>query len=156
VLVVGGAVWLLARRRATTVIYNIDPTDAQRLVPDLFDRLGLDWTDRDGSYYIGFAGPSATGRPAPFGPGRLPVAPAARAVLDVTVVAAMRHVTLRWSFGKAEVRRRVEAELRRALAEIESPPNPVAGWLLAVATALFALLLVLLAFFVAVLWRAGA
>lgn len=156
VLVVGGAVWLLVRRRAFTVVYNVDPTDAQKLVPDLLDRLRLDWSDRGGSYYIGFTTPPVTQRPPAFGPERLPIAPTERAVLDVTVVPAMRHLTLRWSFGTGHVRRRVEAELRRALADMESPRNPVAGWLLTAATALFALLLVMLGLFAALVWQARA
>jgi len=156
VLVVGGAVWLLVRRRRFTVVYNLDPTDAQKLIPDLLNHLTLQWTDRRGSYYIGFAPATASERPAALGPGRMPVVPTERAVLGVTIVPGMRHATLRWSLATGGVRRRVEAELRRALAGVESSPNPVAGWLLAAATAMFAVLLVLLGLFVAMLWRAGA
>src|SRR5439155_24538671 len=87
---------------------------------------------------LGFPGGAVPDRPAAFGPESLPPVTGERAVLDVTVVPAMRHLTLRWSFTFGDVRRRVEAELRRALADVESPDNPVAGWLLTAATSLFA------------------
>jgi hypothetical protein len=152
VLVVGGAAWLLLRRRAVTLVYNIDPADAPKVVPETLDRLGLNWARRSDGYYIGFGAPAAAERPA-FGPDSLPVVTGGRAVLDVAVVPAMRHMTLRWSFVAGDVRRQVEAELRRTLAGVESPENPAAGWLLTAATAVFALLLAILGLFVTLLWR---
>jgi hypothetical protein len=153
VAVVGGAAWLLLRRRSVSVIYNIDPTDAQKLIPDVLDSLGLEWTGRGAAYYVGFASPASAGPPAPFGPEEMPVVTGERAVLGVTIVPAMRHLTLRWSFATGDLRRQVEAEVRRALTGLDAPSNPAAGWLLAAATGLFGLLVVLLGLFVTVLWR---
>jgi hypothetical protein len=136
VLVVVGAGWLLFRRRAVTVVYNIDPTDAQKLVPGLLDQLGLPWARRNGGHIIGGERQSV--------------------VMDVTVVPAMRHATFRWSPCTGDVRRRVEAELQRAVTTMEAPESPVAGWLLTASTGLFALLLILLGLFVALLWSLRA
>jgi hypothetical protein len=115
VFVVGGTAWLMFRRRAMTVIYNIDPIDAQKVVADLTGRRG-------------------PGLPA------------------VTVVPGMRHATVRWPVASGEVRRQLESDLRRAVADLESAPNPFAGWLLAAATGLFALLLIMLGLYVGLLW----
>jgi hypothetical protein len=151
VVVVVGAAWLVARRRSIVVIYNIDATDAQKLVPDVLARLGHSWTQRGSTYYIGFtpAGPTVG---SGFGPEAVPILRAERAVLGVTVVPAMRHATVRWSFATGDVRRRIEAEVREAVAGLEAPHNPIAGWLLAFASGLFAMLLLLLGMFVAFLW----
>jgi hypothetical protein len=139
-----------------SVVYNIDPSDTQKLIPDVLDQLAFDWVKRGSSYYIGFAALTAGERPGAFGPTKLTVLRGGRAVLDVTVVPAMRHATLRWTFVTGDVRRRVEAELRDALAGTDAPENPVAGWLLTAATGLFALLLVMVGLFVVTLWRARA
>jgi hypothetical protein len=137
VLVVGGAAWFLIRRRAVSVVYSIDPADAVELVPETLRRLGVPLVRRGNGFYIEFEdGPHVE-----------------RALLDVTVVPIMRHMTLRWSSVSGDARRRVEAELARILAEIEAPANPAAGWFLTAATGLFALLLALLAFFVFQAWR---
>lgn len=151
VLVVAGVVWLAIRRRSVAVIYNIDPTDAQKLLPDLLTRSGLPWTRRGGTYSIGFpeSGPSLS---SIVGTEAIPVLRGERAVLDVTVVPGMRHVTLRWRLASADLRGRVEDELRTAVTALDAPYNPIAGWLIAAATGLFAFLLILLGLFVALVW----
>jgi hypothetical protein len=122
VLVVAGSAWLLFRRRVVTVVYNIDPTDAQKLVSDL-------------------------------NPGeRLPVPMDGQDIPTVMVIPAMRHATLRWPARAGAVRRRFEADLRRLVATLDSPDNPLAGWLLATATGLYAFLIILLGLFVALVW----
>jgi hypothetical protein len=137
VLVVGGAAWALHRRRHVSVIYNIDPADAHELIPNTIARLGLAGAWRGDAYWFDL--PERAG--------------IRRAIVIVTVVPTLRHLTLRWQFPSGDVRRRVEAELRRALDEIEAPDNPIGGWLLTTATGIFSLLLVLLGMFVYVLWR---
>ena len=137
VLVVGGATWLLIRRRAVIVIYNIDPADAVELVPDALRRLGVRLVHRTTGYFVEFDDGPHSGR----------------ALLDITVTPIMRHMTLSWSSVSGDARRRVEAELAQVLAEFEAPANPAAGWFLTAATGLFALLLALLAFFVFQAWR---
>jgi hypothetical protein len=137
ILVVGGAAWLLARRRAVSVIYNIDVADAHELVPETLLRLGVPLVRQGAGYSIEFDDGKRSGR----------------AVVAVSIMPIMRHVTLRWSPGSGGARRRVEAEMSRVLAELDAPANPAAGWLLAAATGLFALLLMLLAMFVFQVWR---
>jgi hypothetical protein len=144
VLVVGGSLWLLWRRRTATVIYNLDAGALHKLIPDTLDRLNLPWTRSSGTYYIGFAHPADGGGLAALGPSALPVAPVARAVLEVTAAPALRNVTLHWTYGGESVRRQVEDELRHVLEGVESSENPAAGWFLSAATVLFVLLLVLL------------
>jgi hypothetical protein len=137
VLVVGGAACLLVRRRGVSVIYNIDPNDAQILVPEVISRLGVPLVSRGSGYFIDFADGPDSGH----------------VFLDMTIVPIMRHVTLRWSPAFRHSRRRVEAEIVRLLTDIDAPANPAAGWFLTAATGLFSLLLVLLAMFVYQAWR---
>ena len=54
---------------------------------------------------------------------------------------------------RRSVRRDVEAELARQLAEVVTPDNPAAGWLLTAATCLFGALLLGLVWFVLFLMR---
>ncbi len=136
-LVVGGTMWLLIRRRPIAVIYNIDPADADDLVSMVLKRLGLPLIHHGAGYFIAIENGT--------GPGR--------AVLEVTVMPVMRHAVLRWSSVSGGVRRRVEAEIGRVVAEMAAPANPTAGWFLTAATGLFSLLLALLALFVFQVWR---
>jgi hypothetical protein len=150
VLVVGGAAWLLRRRRAASVVYNIDSTAGQKLIADLLDRLDLPWTRREGVYSIGFDTPPRRTTTAPEG------VPVGQAVLALTAAPALRHLTLHWLYDSGTVRRRFESELRDALGAMETPDSPVAGWFLTAATALFSVLLVLLGLLVMVLWQLRA
>jgi hypothetical protein len=136
-LVVGGAAWLLIRRLPVSVIYNIDPADADNLVPVTLNRMGLSWARRGSAYWIEWVE-------------RIGIR---RIVADVTIAPVMRHMTLRWIATPVDVRPQVEAELRQTLAKIDSPVNPLAAWLLTAATGLFALLLGLLGWFLMILWR---
>jgi hypothetical protein len=134
-LVVGGSTWLLFRRRSVSVVYHIDPTDAEKLLHEVFRRLGVSPTRNRAAYCVEFDD--------------------GWVLLAMTVAPAMRHLTLRWSGNSGPARRRVEAEICRVLREINAPESPVSGWLLTVSTSLFALLLVLLALFVFRVWHVG-
>jgi hypothetical protein len=133
VLIVGGTAWLLIRRRVVTVIYNIHPADAQALIPETLQRLGMPVVQRGAGFVIELD--------------------SGRGVLDITIAPVLRHVTLRWSLLSGDVRQRFEAEMCGLLVELESTSNPAAGWFLTAATGLFSLLLVLLAMFVFQMWR---
>jgi hypothetical protein len=146
--VVGGACWLLWRRRAYSVVYNLDAATANKLVPDALDRHELPWSRRGSTYYVGFTGPTS----ALPGSADDPVVSERQAVLEVTDAPALRHVTLYWSFDDG-VRRQVEGELRQALEGVESPESPAGGWFLAAATVLFMVLLVVLALFMVFVWN---
>jgi hypothetical protein len=138
-IVVCGSAWLLIRRRNVSVVYNIDPTDAEKLLPEAIHRLGVPLLRRGTSYFVEFANDSSP----------------CWTLLDLTVGPALRHLTLHWSGNSGDARRRIEAEIRQVLATTESPENPAAGWLLTAATGLFALLLVLVAMFVFRVWHFG-
>jgi hypothetical protein len=152
VLVVGGSGWLLVRRRFNVVVYNIDPTDAAKLVPTVLDRLGLHGICRGETFYVGNAEPK-TRTASAIGPQALPPEMTERGVLDVAILPSVRHMTLRWVYGDRELCRQVEMELRRMMPEMVSPPNPVANWLLTASTTVFALLLTLLGLFLWLIHR---
>jgi hypothetical protein len=133
VAVVGGAVWLLIRRRSFGVVYNIDPAIGERMIVAVLNRLGLRWVQRGTAFWIG---EDADG-----------------VLLIVTISPRLRHMMLDWSADDGDVRPRFEAEFQAALTEIVSPPNPFAGWLVTAATCLFALLIVLLALLLRWLWQ---
>jgi hypothetical protein len=137
VAVVGGAVWLLIRRRSVSVVYNIDPAEAGQLVPTLLNRLDVEWVQRGREFWIERPQEEAFDG----------------VVLDVTIRPKMRHMALDWSSNAGGVRQRFEADLKAALAEIASPHNPFSSWLVTAATAIFTLLLVLLGLLLHWLWR---
>lgn len=136
VLVVGGSAWLLFRRRKTAVIYNIEAADAQELLPDVLRRLNRPFERRGDDFII-----------------ESDHSHASAAILHVAIVPSMRNMTLKWLFGEPKVRQLVSDEIRRAISELVSPSNPVSTWLLTIATGVFAVLLVLLGLFVAVIWQ---
>jgi hypothetical protein len=141
-VVVGGAGWLLWRRRSVSVVYNIDPAGGQKLIGELLDGLRLPWVRRGASYAIGLTGSPDSVRKS-----------AERAVLEVTQAPALRHLTLHWTGEYRPVRPRFEAALQEALEGMEAPESPVAGWFLTAATGLFALLLILLGLFILFLYH---
>jgi hypothetical protein len=151
-IVVGGAVWLLLRRRAVSVVYNIDPAAGQKLVAELLDHLGLPWGRRDGAYLIDSQGQPSTARRSASRSERASRMPVGQTVLEVTEAPVLRHLTLRWTAGNGAARSRFEAELRNALEHVESPANPAAGWFLTAASTLFIVLLALLGLFILFLY----
>jgi hypothetical protein len=131
VVVVAGAAWLLWKRRLVTSIYNVDADRFPQFFGQLLDRLGCDWARRGDVFFIGSDG---------------------RAVVELSAAAGLRHVTLRWGHGAGPLRNQIESELRIALAHVEPPSNPLVGWFLSVATALFAVLFFGLVFFLVVVY----
>jgi hypothetical protein len=69
------------------------------------------------------------------------VEPNRTAVLELEPLPSVQHLTLHWTHGDPSVRRDVEAELAKVLAEVETNPNPAANWFLVVASILFAFIL---------------
>jgi hypothetical protein len=60
------------------------------------------------------------------------------AVLEVDPFPLLRHVTLRWEKADSPLRREVEAELERRLAEEPTEAHEVGGWMVTLAGVLFA------------------
>jgi hypothetical protein len=137
VLVVGGAAWLLIRRKPVSVIYNIDPVEAKNLIPEVVKRMRLTGAWRGREFWIEF--PEKVG--------------IRRVIVAVTVLPALRHLMFRWPEDSTDARRRIETLAKGVLAELHSPNNPTASWFLTAATGLFSLLLVLLALFVFRAWQ---
>lgn len=72
-----------------------------------------------------------------------------KTILEVDPFPAMHHVTLHWPDGGGALRKEVESELAKVLADVESTYNPAFTWLMSVATVLisavsFGLLLMIL------------
>jgi hypothetical protein len=164
--VLGGAAYLFWRARATTTVYNVDPPALETALATTCDRLGLAPV-RSGNLYVFGAAPATAAELAgassegiqasPLGTmtaPRLPGAPTSdltgqSAVLEVDAFPAMRHVTLRWDPPESPLRQEVEAELERALADVETPVSDLGpllsltGWGVLVLTLLAGVIVVL-------------
>jgi hypothetical protein len=135
----GGSAWLLRRRARFTSIYNVEPEAFAEVFSEVLKRLGLDWLRRGPHRLVirlrdpAFAVVQDPLRVADAAEENGP--PWAELVLDP--FPAMRHVTLRWRGSDDPVRREVEAELIKALAEVRTRQNPLGIWFLSLALALF-------------------
>jgi hypothetical protein len=164
--VVGAAAYLFRQRRHHTCVYNADPETVEQLLDETCEHLGLAPV-RSGNVYLfglpagaleprpgapaGLQAPHA--RPDPDGiqpmPALLPAPEAGPtaagealagqcAVLEVEPFPLLRHVILRWEKADAPLRREVDAELERRLAEAPTEPHEVGGWMVTLAGLLFA------------------
>jgi hypothetical protein len=122
IAVVAGAIALYVRRRAVSIICNVDPSSGIAAVTESCERLGLPITPRGARIILGGTARSA--------------------VLDVRPAPVLRSVTLTWRSDPAEIRPIVEEELRRGLGRVAAPDNPLPTWLLTAAFVLFILQLV--------------
>ena len=156
---------VLGRRRTQTSIYNIEPAVFGEVLTQVLDRLGLQWRHngprrlllRVRELSLGETGDvmasipvrrrsEAAGTPALAGPyAQHPVVTAQRpspsahpwSVLTVEPFPAMRHVTLHWLSHDETIRLEVETELDKALSQVPTTENPVAGWFLVLSLGLF-------------------
>jgi hypothetical protein len=173
--IAGGSIWLLRGRSRTTSIYNVSPEALDQSLEKTLDRLQLVWRRTRGRIDIrqpvfadgeidskeeqptkSDAGHASSGRPAVLDPRLSPAAsprsydPAdSRTVVEIDPFPAMHHITLYWPDDGGALRKEVEAELAKVLAEVETPPNPAVIWLMSAATILlstvtFALLMLIL------------
>ncbi|MFN4261235.1 MAG: hypothetical protein ACK4RK_18255 [Gemmataceae bacterium] len=166
VLVLGGACWLLWQRRRVAIVYNCDEETFCEALTMAARRLGLRW-HRMGQRFVldmpgatadtgaadhaalpvSFAGAWGNGATLEQADGRTTAANAARSDtprsaskaigLAVEIFPALQNITIHWQFGDAALRQDFEAELGKAFAELEMPPNPVASWFLMIACILF-------------------
>jgi hypothetical protein len=127
---------------------------AERLAPA--DSSSVPTLPRAGSFRSGEAVPTAFTAELPTPSPALDVGRTAAVELEPFL--SVHHMTLRWQTPTAEdrlLRRDVEAELAKVLAEGESTPNPATGWFLTIASCLFLLMLVGLALLILVESRRG-
>src|SRR5262249_43792809 len=155
-----GSAILLWWRRRCTLVYNVEPALLDEAMNQAFARVGLS-TVRIGNRILFQPLPSEKKQElteavqaTPGGALRRSVsvsaavqaealteegANAAGHVLgevELDPFIAMRNVTMRWRSDRAGLRRDVEAEVARVLAEVETVDNPAAGWLLTISSCL--------------------
>jgi hypothetical protein len=171
VLLAAGVALLLRRRRGTTAVYNVETARFDDVLGQVLDSLGLAWTRAGNRIYIRLGADLPAAPPAyaagHFQPSHslavqeearkrveaVPLPSAApseqAAVVEMDPFPLMRHVTLRWGQTETALRQEVEGELARALSGVRTHYNPVSGWLLSAASALFILIFLLLVFLLA-------
>jgi hypothetical protein len=162
VLVVGGAAFMLWRRRKTTAIYNVDVPTLQTALTEVLERLGLSWTragkqlfirpgdgPRDGVALMQEGVPVTTRAQALIGAEArerdraaaaseirpfAPLLSGARclALLELETFGPMCHATLRWPQVDPLLRQEIEAELDKALGGTITRSNGSGGWFLCV------------------------
>lgn len=166
-VVLGGAGWMLARRRWVSVVYNVEPATFDKALAHVLDRLGHGWTRKGRRVWIDVrpAAVKAAGRAAHVLAGARPPGEAGRelpavppetppdyrdldVLLEVESWAALRHVTLTWTPGSDPLRRDVEAALRGVLAQVWTVEHPVGLWFQTASAVVF-----LLMFFLTVLYQ---
>src|SRR5262249_2530310 len=102
------------------------------------DRLGLEWMRIENRFFIGMrpqiSGASETGitTAAPSGP-----TPPPKLTLEMDAFPRLRHVTLHWSSEADGMRDAIEMELAKGLSEVRLERNPIAAWMIGLATILF-------------------
>jgi hypothetical protein len=156
-VVVLGSAYVLWRRQGQTAIYNVHPDMLDEVLAGVLDVAGLTWSRAANRYFIGraekLAAPTADevediSQTSILRPEHLPP-PAKRgsyptsaediersAYLEVDPSPALCHVTLRWEAQDGDLRKLVEGELERALAEVRTRHNPAGVWLLTIGTVL--------------------
>jgi hypothetical protein len=120
------------RRRAVTIAMNLDPALAMPSISETCARLDLPIATKGARLVLGGAARSA--------------------VVDVRPAPVLRSATLTWQSDPAEMRPIVESELRRILAGLPAPENPLPAWLLTAAGVLFCLQIVAFALFILFLY----
>jgi hypothetical protein len=166
-IVAGGSILMLARRRALTSIYNVEPAVLMEVLTDTLDRVGLEWQRhgprrlllrfREPQLEEGEIAQNSALMPyfsrtaeTPFlaesaqihDHAAVTARPASRSVhawaeLALVPFPLMRHVTLHWLAHNEPLRLEVETELGKALAGVCARENPVSVWFLCVALGLF-------------------
>ncbi len=144
-VIVAVAVLVFRTQRHLTAVYNADPGLVRRCLVQVCEQMGLDPARSGNLIVFGVepAGPmESDGREAiqiaPPKPGVTVLALLQQAaVLELESFARMRHVTLRWDPPDSSLRRAVEAELAKVLAETEVEPSEVGIWLTMIGVTLF-------------------
>jgi hypothetical protein len=148
VAVVAVAALLLWRRRRLTAIYNVDSAVIETVLGQVIERWQIPFVqtgnlltfdpDSGPAADVAGGGPQLA-TPPPSTPRTLVDR---TTTLEVDVNPSFCHVTLVWSPADSRLRREVESQLERALAEAPAPTSPVGDWLLLTAYFLFFLMLI--------------
>jgi hypothetical protein len=169
VALVGGCAFVLYRRRAVTVIYNVLPEQVDAAVGQALERLNLEGR-REGSRYT-VLGRRLTSQPAlapapaegassgsvfPAGAllnGGIDQTPQTFGTIAVEFFPLMYNATLHWRQFPAELRSDLQNELDRAFAAQPAPETAVGGWFLTLATCLFGGLFLAFLLFLLARWN---
>ncbi|HZU37968.1 MAG TPA: hypothetical protein VFA18_18755 [Gemmataceae bacterium] len=171
-VIVAGAAWLVYRQRRVLSIYNINPAAVPEVIGQILDGLHLSWMWR-GNRLLLFDKPSL---PAAEGNGthtaalssysgaaggtqiqeagtRVAAALASEPVrlLDLDVFQGLHHASIHWATQADRRRVLVEAELRKALADVQTDHNPAAFWFTWFAGGLFAILILMVSVWIGLL-----
>jgi hypothetical protein len=120
-LVLAGSALLLCSRRRVTSIYNIPHERMLLLLTTALDRSGLSWRKVDDGSVLVSCQDSAGPKPEEEVP------------LQMEYFRLMQHASLHWPCDAGSLRRRVEPELIKLLAEEYVPLSPISNWLLSAA-----------------------
>jgi len=148
------------------VVYNITPAEMERVLESVVDRLHMQAMRRGRRWYIGSSerlernltrADSSSEHISAVEP--RPVLTKAepqvipQAVLQVQGSPLMRTATVLWRTYRPEVRQELQAELERELDQFPSSSGATAGWLITVASALFALMILTVGTFLMLVLR---
>lgn len=151
VLIIAGAALLLVLRSSVTVVYNVDAERLPGALVKTLHHLGFDIAQNQhhqvliapaksltpagpGSAEPGSVGP---GNAEPGGEGPQPFS----AAVEFDVFPSMCHATLHWYAQDATVRKEVELELPKQLADCRPADNPAGLWFLSASSVLFAFII---------------
>jgi hypothetical protein len=164
VSVVAWSAFVFRWRRSQTSIYNIEPLVLEEVFSRVSQRLGIEATRSEGNHvllhrrdlgepadplglaparaYAGERGDGAKHDSESPQHGLLTEESVSALVyswaeLKIEAFPAMRHVTLYWKGGDALLRSQFETALARALVLVKTRDNPLAGWFMSAAIALF-------------------
>lgn len=141
-LVIGGSACYFWRQRYLTAIYNADAKQVGRALMDVCEHLGVHPVRSGDLFVFGMGAGLSSARPRTDAISLSKESSAAcelhtrdaeleqSAILEVDSFPLLRHVTLRWDVVTSPLRRTLESELSRRLAELPSEDSLLGGWLL--------------------------
>jgi hypothetical protein len=133
-----GAAALVFYRRDSTVFYNINADDWERLFAQALARLGMEQA-RSGKQ-ITLGAMAAVSDPSPGAAAESAIQAKVQprlsfqrtALLRVDAFPALSNVTLHWEHAVAELREEIEKELAKTIQMVETVDNAAASWFLGI------------------------
>ena len=149
-LMTAGVLALLWARRNKTVIYNAEPEMFEHVLRESLERMGLAYHRLGNRWAIGQPPVSNPGPSEALIAGEPPQKALVQradyppltplAIVEVEVFPTMSHVTLHWLQSDDSLRDRIEAQIRRNLAEARTFDNPAGTWFLGMTGFFFGLI----------------
>jgi hypothetical protein len=147
--------FVLWQRRAFTVLYHVTPNELEQLLSNVLFRLRLSATNRGPRWFIGYDQPAMAPAIPEDSEKELLVEfdQVRKAIIDVEGSSTLRYVTMNWRFVTAAMRREIEYELARDLANFAASEGSVASWLMTATTSAFVLMVFMLVTFLILSFR---